>query len=138
AVVDPCGADGGLRDLDGSSQGAGESAADAARGCRGVCLLQGLRELAEEKVMGSREQLIERSIPFLREVKDMTPSAAMERWLNEAYGEDSAVYRDLARLIKMGVEEGWAANQEVEGPNYRRSRILEPVPETFQFSITAV
>ncbi|MCC8951547.1 hypothetical protein ACVMIH_005855 [Bradyrhizobium sp. USDA 4503] len=88
--------------------------------------------------MGSREQLIERSIPFLREVKDMTPSAAMERWLNETYGEDSALYQDLARLIKMGVEEGWAANQEVEGPNYRRSRILEPVPETFQFSITAV
>ncbi|WOH81561.1 DUF4863 family protein [Bradyrhizobium sp. BEA-2-5] len=88
--------------------------------------------------MGSREQLIERSIPFLREVKDMTPSAAMERWLNKTYGEDSALYQDLARLIKMGVAEGWAANQEVEGPNYRRSRILEPVPETFQFSITAV
>jgi hypothetical protein len=88
--------------------------------------------------MGSREQLIELSIPFLREVKDMTPSAAMERWLNETYGEESALYNDLARLIKMGVEEGWAANQEVDGPNYRRSRILEPTPETFHFSITAV
>ena len=88
--------------------------------------------------MGSREDLIERSIPFLREVKDMTPGAEMERWLNETYGEDSALYRDLSRLIKLGVEEGWAANQEVEGPNYRRSRILEPCPETLHFSITAV
>ena len=88
--------------------------------------------------MGSREELIQRSAPFLREVKDMTPGAKMERWLNETYGEESALYQDLARLIKIGVEEGWAANQEVEGPNYRRSRILEPTPETFQFSITAV
>jgi hypothetical protein len=88
--------------------------------------------------MGSREDLIERSIPFLREVRDMTPGAEMERWLNETYGEDSALYRELSRLIKLGVEEGWAANQEVEGPNYRRSRILEPCPETLHFSITAV
>jgi len=28
-----------------------------------------------EMTMGSREQLIERSIPFLQEVKDMTPGA---------------------------------------------------------------
>ncbi|MGY3455528.1 nitroreductase [Bradyrhizobium sp. LM3.4] len=137
-LSDPCRAIGDLRDLDGPPQGAGERSADAARGCGGVRLLQGFRGIEQEKVMGSREQLIERSIPFLREVKDMTPSAAMERWLNETYGEDSALYQDLARLIKVGVEEGWAANQEVDGPNYRRSRILEPVPETFQFSITAV
>ncbi|MGF6427810.1 hypothetical protein ABIE91_003030 [Bradyrhizobium elkanii] len=47
----------------------------------------------------------------------MTPGAEMERWLNTTYGEDSALYRHLARLIKIGVEEGWAANQEVDGPN---------------------
>jgi Domain of unknown function (DUF4863) len=88
--------------------------------------------------MGSREELIQRSISFLGEVKDMTAGAEMERWLNETYGENSALYQDLARMIKIGVEEGWAANQEVDGPNYRRSRILEPTPETFQFSITAV
>lgn len=88
--------------------------------------------------MGSRDELIERSISFLREVKDMTPSAAMEVWLNTEYGETSETYRELARLIKLGVEEGWAANIEVEGPNYRRSRIAEPSAETFHFSITAV
>jgi hypothetical protein len=88
--------------------------------------------------MPHREELIARSIAFLREVKDMTPGAEMERWLNQKYGEDSALYQELSRLIKLGVEEGWAANQEVEGPNYRRSRILEPSPETFHFSITAV
>jgi hypothetical protein len=88
--------------------------------------------------MGSRDELIERSISFLQEVKDMTPGAEMEKWLNTKYGEESQLYQDLARLIKIGVEEGWAANQEVEGSDYRRSRIFEPSPETFQFSITAV
>jgi hypothetical protein len=88
--------------------------------------------------MGHREELIQRSIPFLQEVKDMTPGAEMEKWLNRKYGEGSALYQDLARLIKLGVEEGWAANQEVDGPNYRRSRIAEPSAETMHFSITAV
>jgi len=88
--------------------------------------------------MGSPEELIARSIPFLREIRDMTPGAEMEKWLNNRYGENSHLYQDLSRLIRIGVEEGWAANQEVDGPNYRRSRILEPSPETFQFSITAV
>ena len=88
--------------------------------------------------MTHREELIQRSIPFLREVKDMTPGAEMEKWLNEKYGKNTVLNKDLARLIKLGIEEGWAANQDIDGPNYRRSRILEPSPETFHFSITAV
>ena len=88
--------------------------------------------------MGHREELIELAIPFLKEVKDMTPGAEMEKWLNQKYGADSELYKGLSRLIKLGVEEGWAANQEITGPNYRRSRISEPVPETSYFSVTAV
>ncbi len=88
--------------------------------------------------MGHREDLIARSIPFLQVVKDMTPGAEMEKWLNATYGPQSDLYRDLARLIRFGLQEGWAANVEVGGPNYRRSRIQEPAAETFHFSITAV
>jgi hypothetical protein len=43
--------------------------------------------------MGSREELIERSIPFLRQVKDMTPGAEMERWLNKKSGEGASSIR---------------------------------------------
>lgn len=88
--------------------------------------------------MSHRDELIRRSVDFLKVVKDMTPSAELEKWLNEAYGPSTPLYKDLARLIRLGVEEGWAANQEVSGPDYRRSRIVEPSPETFHFSITAV
>ena len=67
--------------------------------------------------MGHREELIELAIPFLKEVKDMTPGAEMEKWLNQKYGADSELHKGLSRLIKLGVEEGWAANQEITGPN---------------------
>lgn len=88
--------------------------------------------------MDNRRKLVEASIPFLEKVRDKTPGAALEQWLNARYGPASALHRDLSRLVKLGVEEGWAANVEVRGPNYRRSLILDPTEETFWFSITAV
>lgn len=88
--------------------------------------------------MGHREDLIECSIPFLEEIKDMTPGLDVEQWLNRKYDQNSQLYKDLARLIKAGVAEGWAANIEVDGSHYRRSRIAEPSAATLNFSITAV
>jgi hypothetical protein len=88
--------------------------------------------------MSKRDELIQRCIPFLEEVKDMTPDSEVEKWLNTTYGPGSPLYDDLARLIKAGIEEGWAANVEISGQRYRRSRIQEPCAETFNFSITAV
>lgn len=85
-----------------------------------------------------REALIERSIPFLEEVKNMTAGTSVERWLNEKYGPGSELYEQLSRLIQAGVRDGWAANVEIDGPHYRRSRIAEPSDRTCHFSITAV
>lgn len=88
--------------------------------------------------MDAHEELIERSLPFLEEVKDMTPGPEVERWLNEKYGVTSELYQHLAQLVRVGVEQGWAANIEIDGSAYRRSRIAEPSARTFHFSITAV
>jgi len=85
-----------------------------------------------------REELIERSLPFLDEIKDMTTGTEVEQWLNRTHGPDSALYRSLARLVRQGVRDGWAANVELDGPIYRRSRIAEPSERTLGFSITAV
>jgi hypothetical protein len=85
-----------------------------------------------------REALIQHCVPFLEEVKDMTTDTEVERWLNRKYGPHSELYRTLARLVKKGVEDGWAANIEIDGPLYRRSRIAEPSEQTRYFSITAV
>jgi len=88
--------------------------------------------------MDKREKLIARSIPFLKEIQDLTPGTEVEQWLNKNYGAGSNLYDELASLITAGISEGWAANVEIDGPRYRRSRILEPSAETFYFSITAV
>ena len=88
--------------------------------------------------MNTREQLIARSIPFLHEIRNRTAGGDLEQWLNRTYGPSSSLYQDLSRLIKAGVDEGWAANQEIDGPRYRRSRIAEPSEATHFFSITAV
>ena len=88
--------------------------------------------------MTTAQTLIERSIPFLDEVRNRTAGGELESWLNNRYGPDSELYQDLARLITDGVRDGWAANIEVDGPKYRRSRIAEPQDLLNYFSITAV
>ena len=88
--------------------------------------------------MGSRDELIQCSIPFLREVKDMTPGAEMERWLNQTYGEGSQLYQDLARLIKPGSRKAGRRTRRSKVRTIGAAASMEPTPETFQFSITAV
>src|SRR3546814_17466538 len=92
----------------------------------------------EDQPIGSRDDLIQISVGFLREVKDMTTGAEMETWLNEKYGEESQLYRDLARLITAGDDADWAENLAVGGLSYRRSRILDVEPATVKFSIPTV
>jgi hypothetical protein len=89
-------------------------------------------------VGATAEDLIERSIPFLNEIKNRTAGAELELWLNEKHGPGTDLWDDLARLVTEGVAEGWAANVEVDGPGYRRGRIAEPSEELSYFSITAV
>jgi hypothetical protein len=86
----------------------------------------------------SKEELIAQCLPFLDEIKDMTPGAGVEDWLNRTYGPGGGLYQRLSRSIKAGVEDGWAANIEIRGRRYRRSRLLAPSERTFFFSITAV
>jgi hypothetical protein len=92
----------------------------------------------EVKEMDPQQEFLQTCIAFLDEVKEMTPCTQVERWLNSTHGADSPTYRNLSRLIKTGVRDGWAANIEVEGPHYRRSRVAEPSAQTHYFSITAV
>lgn len=82
--------------------------------------------------------LIAASLPFLTAIKDKTAGTEVEHWLNAAHGPGSALYERLADLVRRGVRDGWAANVEVGGSRYRRSRIAEPSAETLHFSITAV
>jgi hypothetical protein len=85
-----------------------------------------------------RDALVQTSVPFLESIRDLTAGTEVEAWLNATHGPGSALYERLAELVRRGVRDGWAANREVTGPRYRRSRIAEPCAETQHFSITAV
>lgn len=88
--------------------------------------------------MTDRDLLIDAAIAFIDQIKDKTPGADMERWLNDRHGPGSAVYEDLAHRVRRGVEDGWAADIEISGRHYRRSRLLEPCARTHYFSLTTV
>lgn len=88
--------------------------------------------------MSPKVELIEQCISFLTEVTDRTAGADLERMLNRKYGGQSKEYRNFARLIKLGVSKGWLAHEEIDGPHYRRSRLIDPIEATHFFSITAV
>jgi hypothetical protein len=94
--------------------------------------------MSQTQLTSSKDELIARLIPFLQEVKDMTTSTEVEQWLNTKHGVESALYKDLARLLTLGVKDGWAAHVEIAGPRYRRSQLVLPSSETFFFSATAV
>jgi hypothetical protein len=94
--------------------------------------------MSQTRFAATRDELVARFIPLLQEVKDMTTGSEVEQWLNTKYGVESALYRDLSRLITVGVKDGWAADTEVAGPRYRRSQVVMPSAETLFFSATAV
>lgn len=67
-----------------------------------------------------------------------TPGKDLERRLNHDYGPGNAFYDDFCDLVKKGIDEGWAASGELDGPKYRRGRIALPCAETLFMSITTV
>jgi hypothetical protein len=86
----------------------------------------------------SKDEFLARLIPLLQEVKDMTTSTQAELWLNSTYGVESELYKDLSRLVSLGLKEGWLADVEIAGPRYRRAQLAAPSAETFFFSVTGV
>lgn len=69
---------------------------------------------------------------------DRTPGKDLEEYLNSHYGPGSRIYEDLCSLTRQGLNEGWLANIEIDGPKYKRSKISLPCAEKKFFSITAV
>lgn len=68
-------------------------------------------------------------------IRDMPLDEALSQYLNTYYGVGTKSYEKLASLLQLGVEEGWAAYSEIDGPDYRRGRISDPVVETSGMSV---
>lgn len=59
----------------------------------------------------------------------------LEKELNDRYGAATEGYIELRRLLRIGIEEGWACYAEIDGPDYRRGRIAKPSANTHGFSV---
>jgi len=59
--------------------------------------------------MNANQQLIEHSIEFLDGFKNHTPGNDLEQLLNEKHGPGTETFDTLAKLVKIGVRDGWAA-----------------------------
>lgn len=94
--------------------------------------------MSQTTLTSTKDEFIARCIPLLQEIKDKTTSAEVEQWLNSTYGVESELYKDLSRLITLGVKEGWVADVEIGGSRYRRAQLVAPSAETFFFSMTGV
>ncbi|KAJ7111583.1 hypothetical protein C8R43DRAFT_158524 [Mycena crocata] len=98
----------------------------------------------------NQRKLLERISSFLSEVKKSlsrspthltvprTPGKSLENRLNQEYGAGSTYYKDFTHLIKVGIEEGWAANIPIDGTRYRRFKLSLPCEATRFCSVTTV
>ncbi|KAH6716012.1 p-hydroxylaminobenzoate lyase [Leptodontidium sp. MPI-SDFR-AT-0119] len=84
------------------------------------------------------KKLVNRCREFFAEVDNLTPGKALEEKLNRSYGPGTSFYDDISTYVRSGLHEGWLATTEIDGPNYRRSKICLPSAETRYFSITSV
>ena len=62
--------------------------------------------------------------------------ATLERWLNEQYGPDSALYSTLKQACIEGVAQGWMCNRE--GGGIRYGRVLKAADDLHRFSVDVV
>ena len=82
-----------------------------------------------------KPELLDQLRKVTEDLRGLPLDASLESRLNENFGPQTLAYQQISRLLKLGVEEGWVAYVDVEGPTYRRGRIVEPCPETAEMSV---
>jgi Domain of unknown function (DUF4863) len=79
--------------------------------------------------------MLEAACELLDFVGDRPLGPALELLLNEHYGPHTERYATLLKLLRQGIDEGWACYSEITGPDYRRGRIAEASSLTHGFTI---
>ena len=82
-----------------------------------------------------KEELLQAVRRLCDDIRDRALDADLEAYLNQAFGPGTDSYAELTRLLKLGVQERWAAYVQIEDGDYRRGRIADPSGETAQMSV---
>ncbi|KUJ07412.1 p-hydroxylaminobenzoate lyase [Mollisia scopiformis] len=84
------------------------------------------------------QKLVTTCKQFFSEIDNLTPGKDLEERLNKEYGPGNPLYDTMCACVRTGLKEGWVATTQLDGPKYRRSKVLLPSAETGYFSITTV
>ena len=61
--------------------------------------------------------------------------ARLEAKLNDRYGFQTEPFAEIQRLLRLGIDEGWACYDEIDGPDYCRGRLADTTAGVHQFAV---
>jgi len=70
-----------------------------------------------------KPELVARLEQLVAFIGDSPLDAALEDRLNRHFGPRTREFQDMTRLLRAGIEEGWACYAEIDGADYRRGRL---------------
>ena len=59
----------------------------------------------------------------------------LEERLNSEFGPESEGFQEITRLLRVGIDEGWACYEVIDGDNYRRGRLANSREGKHEFAI---
>ena len=84
----------------------------------------------------TRERFDERMTELAGVIHDRELDDSLAAFLNSEYGPDSEWFRDVSRLCRAAVEEGWMCDREAGGIRY--GRVTRPGTSAGRFSVDVV
>lgn len=82
-----------------------------------------------------KPELMAAVLEVLEFIGDRPLDKALEVALNKRFGPNTQAFGNLLKLLRNGVDEGWACYSEINGPDYRRGRLAKPSESTNGFSV---
>lgn len=83
----------------------------------------------------SKEEILPQVRELLGSIGQRPITPDLQFWLEQTYPPGEPFFETLAALFRKGIHEGWACPAEIAGSGYRRGRIFDPSPLTFDFSV---
>jgi hypothetical protein len=84
----------------------------------------------------TREQFDDHITELAGVIHERELDDALEEFLNREYGPGSDWFREVARLCRVGVDEGWMCDREAGGIRY--GRVTRPDTSAGRFSVDVV
>ena len=60
---------------------------------------------------------------------------ALQTKLNDTFGPETSKFAEMQRLLRIGIDEQWAAYVEIDGPDYKRGRLCSENSSTHEFVV---